>query len=199
MRRDNNVASVIPEYSNTGGEHPGLASLGIGPGIPTATPIARYPAPPIQAHTNGGPFYPMQRYNGMTVGDYASYSNSAVIKDTRPYGQRRFNNLGYTDVQLKNGMGSTGAWNTVQANGTPGIMPVPGSQAGNMMSPYPVGQAFVPYIPGQTRDNVAGFHPRGPSPWNVQDIMMSGPGSQPEHPGGPGTVVGNQIYNPMSG
>lgn len=163
-------------------------AYGTGPGVAVPSAIPRYPGNEI--HAPGGPFYPMQNYNGLTTSDKAVLSNTAVIRDNRPYGQRRFNNLGYLDVQLKNGLGRGVAsgrmyWET--PNGR------------QQSSPYPIGQSFTPYIPGQTRDNVAGFHPRGPSPWNVQDMMQAGPGSQPTHPGGPGTVTGTQIYNPMSG
>lgn len=59
--------------------------------------------------------------------------------------------------------------------------------------------AVVPRIPGQTRGDVAGFHKRGPSPLNVAAIWEAGPGSQPSNPGGPGTVIGTQIINPMTG
>lgn len=166
-------------------------AYGSGPGNPVPTAIQRYPGNDIQAHANGGPFYPMQPYNGLTTTDPAVLSNTAVIKDRRPYGQRRFNNIGYLDVQLKNGLGNgvmAGSMYWVGANGQR-----------QQASPYPIGQSYVPYIPGQTRGDAGGFQKRGPSPYNVQDMMQAGPGSQPTHPGGPGTIVGTQIYNPMSG
>lgn len=169
-------AGTIPDYMQTS-----LIEYDQGPGIPLPTAIQRYPAPPIQAHVGNGPYYPMQNYNGLTTSDTAAVvSNTGVIKDRRPYGQRRFNNMGYTDVQLNNGM----RYKTL---------------TGTTWSPYPVGQAFVPYIPGQTRGDAAGFVKRGPSTYNIQDWYNQGPGSQPTHPGGPGTVAGPQIYNPMSG
>lgn len=169
-------AGTVPDYMTSS-----LILPDSGPGMPIQTGPQRYPAPPIQAHAGGGPYYPMQNYNGLTTSDNAAVvSNTGVIKDRRPYGQRRFNNMGYTDVQLNNGM----RWHTL---------------AGTTWSPYPVGQAFVPYIPGQTRGDSGGFVKRGPSTYNIQDWFSAGPGSQPTHPGGPGQVAGTQIYNPMSG
>ena len=134
-----------------------------------------------QAHTNGGPYYPVSVYNGLSVPDRnAVLSQGAQILDLRPAQFRRFVNMGYADIQIRNGL-----WN--------------GVGRGIMFTPYPDGQSFVPHIPGQTRDNVGGFHKRGPSSYNVEDMMSQGPGSQPEHPGGPGQVAGYQIFNPMSG
>jgi hypothetical protein len=169
-------AGTVPDYMKSS-----LIEYDQGPGVPLPTAIHRYPGLPIQAHVGNGPYYPMQNYNGLTTSDVnAVVSNTGVIKDRRPYGQRRYNNMGYTDVQLNNGM----RWKTL---------------TGTTWSPYPVGQAFVPYIPGQTRGDAAGFVKRGPSTYNIQDWYNQGPGSQPTHPGGPGTVAGPQIYNPMSG
>jgi hypothetical protein len=134
-----------------------------------------------QAHAGNTPYYPVQVYNGLTQPDAkAVLSQGAQIIERRPFQFRRFNNLGYADVQIKNGL-----WN--------------GVGKGIMFTPYPVGQAFVPSIPGQTRGDVGGFHKRGPSTYNIEDMLASGPGSQPEHPGGPGTIAGTTLYNPMSG
>jgi len=133
---------------------------------------------PEQAHYHGGPFYPMQVYNGATKPNPAR-NNGADI-DTTPIQFRRYVNMGYTDVILHNGL----RW---------------GVAAGKMFTPYPDFQAWVPRIPGQTRGDVAGFHKKGPSPYNIADMLTTGPGSQPEHPGGPGTIAGTRIYNPMSG
>jgi hypothetical protein len=122
---------------------------------------------------------PVVSYNGLVQYDLAR-SPGAFGRDLAPHIFRRFTNLGYTDVQLHNGMGR-------------------GQLSGKMMLNYPMYFAFVPIIPGQTRGDVAGFKNRGPSPYNVQDWMQQGPGSQPEHPGGPGQVAGTTILNPMSG
>lgn len=125
----------------------------------------------------------MQNYNGMVVADRtAALSQAGDSKDLTPRQFRHWTNLGYHDVQLHNGLGrgvGNGKW-------YPYI---------DQMHVW----AFIPRIPGQTRGNVAGFPPRGPSPYNVQDWMMSGPGSQPEHPGGPGQIAATTIYNPMGG
>jgi hypothetical protein len=59
--------------------------------------------------------------------------------------------------------------------------------------------AAAPRIPGQTRGDVAGFHARGPSPLNYQSMWQSGPGSQPDNPGGPGRIAASQFVNPMTG
>jgi len=56
-----------------------------------------------------------------------------------------------------------------------------------------------PQIPGQTRGNYGGFHTRGPSPYNIEDAFMGGPGSQPAHPGGPGMIAAATFHNPMTG
>lgn len=59
--------------------------------------------------------------------------------------------------------------------------------------------AAAPRIPGQTRGDVAGFHRRGPSPLNWQSMWQSGPGSQPDNPGGPGRIAAPRFVNPMTG
>jgi hypothetical protein len=133
---------------------------------------------PDQAHYHGGPFYPMQVYNGATKVNPARNNGQDI--DTTPIQFRRYVNMGYTDVQLHNGL----RW---------------GVGKGSMFTPYPYFQAWIPRIPGQTRGDVAGFVQSGPSPYNIQDMMNAGPGSQPEHPGGPGTIAGTRLYNPMSG
>lgn len=95
---------------------------------------------------------------------------------------RRYTNMGVTDVQLNNGLRYGVA---------------KGRRVGYRGTGYLY--AVRPIIPGQTRDNVAGFHRRGPSPYTVQDIWEQGPGAQPEHPGGPGKIAAPTFINPMSG
>lgn len=123
---------------------------------------------------------PVVSYNGLVSYDLAR-SPGAFGRNHAPNIHRRFTNLGYTDVQLHNGL----------ANGV---------GRGRMNIKFPRMWDFdVPRIPGQTRGDTAGFKPRGPSPYNIEDWMMNGPGSQPEHPGGPGQTAGTVILNPMSG
>lgn len=95
---------------------------------------------------------------------------------------RRFTNMSVTDVQLNNGLAY-------------------GVASGRRIAYLGAGflYAVAPIIPGQTRDNVAGFHKRGPSPYNVQDVWEAGPGAQPAHPGGPGRIAAPVFVNPMSG
>lgn len=95
---------------------------------------------------------------------------------------RRFINMGVKEVQLNNGLRyGVGRGKRVGYRGT-GYM-----------------YAVMPIIPGQTRDNVAGFHRHGPSPYTMQDVWEQGPGAQPEHPGGPGKIAATTFINPMSG
>lgn len=104
--------------------------------------------------------------------------------DMSPYLIRRFTNMSMTDVQLINGL----------QHGIASGRRIPYQGSGYLY-------ASAPIIPGQTRDNVAGFHRRGPSPYNVADVFTAGPGAQPNHPegGGPGKIAAPIFYNPMSG
>lgn len=102
--------------------------------------------------------------------------------DVSPWPLRRYTNVSATDVQLHNGL----RWGVASGRRVPYL------GTGYLY-------AIMPRIPGQTRDNVAGFHKRGPSPYNVQDVFDNGPGSQPAHPGGPGQIAGVQFVNPMTG
>jgi hypothetical protein len=95
---------------------------------------------------------------------------------------RRYTNMGVTDVQLNNGL------RYGVANGK--RRPYRGT--GYLY-------AVMPIIPGQTRDNVAGFHRHGVSPYTMADVWQQGPGAQPEHPGGPGKIAAPTFINPMSG
>lgn len=102
--------------------------------------------------------------------------------DLYPWIARRYTNMGVTDVQLNNGLRyGVGKGRRVGYRGT-GFL-----------------YAVTPIIPGQTRDNVAGFHRRGPSPYTVSDVFTQGPGAQPEHPGGPGKIAAPMFINPMTG
>jgi hypothetical protein len=102
--------------------------------------------------------------------------------DCLPHQVRSYVNVGALDVQIANGMR-----NRVTAG---------------LRTPYfGTGWLFAaaPRIPGQTRGDVAGFHRRGPSPLNWQAMWESGPGSQPNNPGGPGRIAAPQFVNPMTG
>jgi hypothetical protein len=143
----------------------------------TATPIVVQ-----QAHVEKTSQYPLQRYNGLTGPDSTgALSQASQILDHRPAQFRRFIDTGAQSVQLKNGLQGHTA-------------------AGTMWTPYPYGQAFVPSIPGQTRDNVAGGPPGiGPTGYTINNWIQSTAGQQPENPGGVGFLAGNSLYNPMSG
>lgn len=136
---------------------------------------------PHYGPTLNGSVYPMQSYNGCETWKSNRRPSQSDV-DNSPYPIRRFTNVSATDVQLHNGM----RWGTLT-----------GRRIGYLGTGYL--WTVAPIIPGQTRDNVAGFHKRGPSPYNVADIYAAGPGQQPEHPGGPGQVAGPVINNPMSG
>lgn len=128
-----------------------------------------------------GGVYPMQSYNGCETWKSNRRPSQSDV-DLSPWPIRRYTNMGVTDVQLNNGLAF--------------------KVASGKRIPY-AGTGFLygimPIIPGQTRDNVSGFHRRGPSPYNVADIYAAGPGSQPEHPGGPGRIAAPTFINPMSG
>lgn len=102
--------------------------------------------------------------------------------DVSPYLIRRYTNMSTTDVQLHNGL-RYGVGR--------------GRRTGYQGTGYLYG--VQPIIPGQTRDNAGGFHRRGPSIYNFQDVWAAGPGAQPEHPGGPGKIAAPKFYNPMTG
>jgi hypothetical protein len=125
--------------------------------------------------------YPMITYNNS---QRAKPDRGAPTcdQDFLPRQFRQYVNVGVRDVQINNGL----RWRVGA-----------GLRIGYAGSGFLYG--IVPQIPGQTRDNAAGFHPRGPSPYNISDLYQNGPGSQPVHPGGPGKIAGPSLYNPMSG
>ena len=131
--------------------------------------------------TLNGTVYPMQSYNHCETWKGNRRPSQSDV-DMSPYPIRRFTNMGVTDVQLNNGL----AYKRLSGKRTP-------YQGTGYL------YAIMPIIPGQTRDNVSGYHRRGPSPYNVQDIYTAGPGAQPEHPGGPGKIAAQTFINPMSG
>jgi hypothetical protein len=129
----------------------------------------------------GGNAVPMRVKNGQ-VGRKPDRQAGQADYDTTAHIIPRYVNLSTTDVQLGNGLR-----NRVAAG-----LRIPYSGTGYLYS-------VMPIIPGQTRDNVAGFHKKGPSPLNVQSMWEAGPGSQPANPGGPGKIMAPQFFNPMSG
>lgn len=136
---------------------------------------------PDYGPTLNGTVYPMQSYNGLERRKENRRPSQSDV-DGYPWPLRRYTNMGTTDVQLNNGLRN-------------------GVASGRRISYQGTGYLYAvqPIIPGQTRDNVAGFHRRGPSPYNVQDVYTAGPGAQPEHPGGPGKIAAPTFVNPMSG
>lgn len=144
----------------------------------TDTGQLHYPSYAAGLHTSP---YPMASMNGCET-RAPNRRPSQQDKDYSTWPVRRFTNMSVTDVQLNNGLrygvASGKRW------------PYRGTGYLNVAQPI---------IPGQTRDNVAGFHRRGPSPYTIQDVWTQGPGSQPEHPGGPGKIAAPMFYNPMSG
>lgn len=147
--------------------------------VQTDTGQLAYPNYAVALHTDP---YAMQSYN-----------NSLALKPNRlpprldvdllPHQFRRYVNAsGVQDMQLLNGL----------RNGV----------ALGLRLPY-LGSGWLalsaPIIPGQTRGDVSGFHKRGPSPLNYQQMWQQGPGTQPSNPGGPGRIAAPQFVNPMSG
>jgi hypothetical protein len=137
-----------------------------------------YPSYAVSLHTSP---MPMRIYNG-SEGRKADRLSPETDVDFYPYPIRRYTNMSVTDVQINNGL----RWRVA---------------AGKRINYRGAGYLWTsqPLIPGQTRDNAAGFHRRGPSPYNVQDVVDNGPGAQPEHPGGPGKIAALTFINPMSG
>ena len=151
----------------------------IGNNTVTDTGQPSYPGYAVSLHTDP---YPMQSYNNSLVPKRNRQAPSTDV-DRLPHQFRRYVNAsGAQDMQILNGM-----WNGRLAGWR-----IPYLAAGYLF-------AAAPRIPGQTRDNVAGYHPRGPSPLNYQMMWQQGPGSQPDNPGGPGRIAAPRFINPMTG
>ena len=126
--------------------------------------------------------YPMQPYRNSLVSKRNRQAPSSDV-DTLPHQFRRYVNAsGVQDVQLINGL----------QHGILAGFRYPYAGAGYLYG-------VVPRIPGQTRGDVAGFHKRGPSPLNYENMWQNGPGSQPDNPGGPGRIAAPTFINPMTG
>ena len=146
-----------------------------------------------QASDTGQPYIPdIGTFKGVIPASMMGYNGRETWKTNRRPPQsdvdgypsliRTLTNMSVTDVQLNNGLFyRVGSGKRINYAG-----------AGYL-------NVVQPRIPGQTRDNVSGYHRRGPSPYNVADLYMNGPGSQPNHPGGPGEIAGPTFINPMSG
>jgi hypothetical protein len=137
---------------------------------------------PGQARAGKTPYYPMQILNGLVVRKLDRQAPSCDYDETPVLFRRYVNASGDQDVQIWNGLRNRIA--------TGWRFSYPGAD-------YLF--AVEPRIPGQMRGNYGGFVPRGPSPYNVEDIFQQGPGSQPAHPGGPAKIASPQFYNPMTG
>lgn len=137
---------------------------------------------PGQARQRGKPYYPMQILNGLVIPKMDRQAPSSDYDETPIQFRRYINASGKQDVQIYNGLRNRALTGWRFAH--------PGAYYLNVT---------MPQIPGQTRGNYGGFQPKGPSPYNVEDIYQQGPGSQPAHPGGPGKVAAPAINNPMTG
>lgn len=126
----------------------------------------------------------MQNYRGLSAIPNPARNNGEDIDNTPRQFRRNINASGMQDVQIRNGL-----WHGVGR----GIRNIPGFTANAYL------YASTPIIPGQQRGDAGGFHKRGPSPYNIQNWLQQGPGSQPSNPGGPGQIAGSQLFNPMSG
>lgn len=145
----------------------------------TDTGTIVYPNNATGTHVHAAP---MQGYNGglrRKLNRQAPESDADIL----PHQFRNFVNAsGAQDVQLANGL----------RNGIAAGWRYPYRGAGWLFM-------AAPRIPGQTRGDVAGFHPRGPSPLNYQMMWENGPGAQPDNPGGPGRIAAARFVNPMTG
>lgn len=140
--------------------------------------------PQQQARANPLPYYPMMNYRGLSAIPNPARLNGEDIDNTPRQFRRYVNASGLQDVQMGNGL----RWGVGR-----GIRAIPGIGTNAYL------YASNPIIPGQQRGDAGGFHKRGPSPYNVQNWLAAGPGSQPVNPGGPGQVAGTNLINPMTG
>jgi hypothetical protein len=134
---------------------------------------------PVDTHSPMGPQDGTLTANPHTAGHW---SNDL---DHSPIIYNRFATR-WADIQLKNGLANgvaSGRINSYRGEGWYDVV--------------------VPVVPGQTRligTNHSGYFPaKGPAPSQWQDNFNQGPGSQPLTPGGPGQMVGTDLYNPGSG
>jgi len=135
-----------------------------------------------QAHVKDTPAYPMQLLKGMVVAKPNRRAPTCDV-DTTPIQFRRYVGAsGVHEVQLRNGL-----WHRVGA----------GKRTAYRGTHYLFNVA--PLIPGQTRQDAAGYHKRGPDPLSIAAMKQAGPGSQPANPGGPGKIAGSLFINPMTG
>src|SRR5215469_992732 len=139
-----------------------------------------------QVHAHGGPYYPMMNYRGLSAIPNAARLNGEDLDATPRQFRRNVNASGLQDVQILNGL-----WRGVGR----GVRAIPGFM--NYGNAYLYASNAI--IPGQQRGDAGGFQQRGPSPYNVQNWLNNGPGSQPVNPGGPGRIAGPNIINPMTG
>jgi hypothetical protein len=141
-----------------------------------------------QQHAGNTPFYPMQNYRGLSAIPNPARLNGEDIDHTPRQFRRYVDASGKLTMLIGNGMGRGQLRGIINQPGIPIVWLLPNG-------PFPL-------IPGQTRGDVAGFHTRGPAPANIQNMMDNTAGSQPQNPGGPGTVAlgkGGSLINPMSG
>lgn len=139
-----------------------------------------------QARIPGTPYYPMESYRGLSAIPNPARNNGEDIDNTPRQFRRAVNASGLQDLQIHNGL----RWGVGR-----GIRNIPVQSADYFWG----NSAQIPVIPGQTRGDAGGFHKRGPSSYNIQNMIQSGPGSQPVNPGGPGQIAGQTLINPMSG
>lgn len=135
--------------------------------------------PVYQAHGIGAA-YPMAIYNGYLTSAPNRQAPSTDI-DHSPREFRRFVNAsGAQDMQLNNGLQKAAAM-------------------GRRIPWVSYLYAAQPRIPGQMRDDYGGQVTQlntGPGPLEYQGIFQSGPGAQPQAPGGSRQIAGDFIYNP---
>ena len=128
------------------------------------------------------PHVPMENYWGKQFAAPGNSQYSRSFNDYTPTLQRRNDSgqvSGVANVQLINPVATTSRKRIVLY-----------TAAGYLW-------AVVPRIPGQTRDNFAGFHMRGIDPQSYAALIAAGPGSNPVNPGGPGKIAGRSYVNPM--